>query len=144
MTLVWSPFAPRGCVEYEIDELSGVRAVGQVRVRAVPGFESYDDDAQDDDEGLPDPRSEDRGARPSEDDGQRWRREATRRDPSATRGGQDDERQYWGSTEDLLLVDDELEVVADLETATAGAVAVTAAGGRVELPPPSCDSPTRG
>ncbi|POY75406.1 DNA repair protein RAD57 [Rhodotorula taiwanensis] len=148
MTLVWSPFAPRGCVEYEIDELSGVRAVGQVRVRAVPGFESYDDDAQDEDEdedeGLPDPRSEDRGARPSEDERRRWRQGATRRDPSATRDGQDDERQYWGSTEDLLLVDDELEVVADLETATAGAVAVTAAGGRVELPPPSRDPPTRG
>lgn len=74
MTLVWSPFAPRACVEYEIDPECGIRARGAVRVRAVPGFENYEE--------------EEDGAGGAQV-GQQGEEE-------------DEERRYWGSTEDLL------------------------------------------
>lgn len=35
MCVVWSPYAPRAVVEYEIRQGEGVRSVGEVRVRAV-------------------------------------------------------------------------------------------------------------
>ncbi|BGP03684.1 putative RAD57 protein [Rhodotorula toruloides ATCC 204091] len=35
MCVVWSPYAPRGVVEYEVRQGEGVRSVGEVRVRAV-------------------------------------------------------------------------------------------------------------
>lgn len=44
--MVWSPFAPRGCIEYEIDPERGIVARGEVRVRAVPGYESYEEEEE--------------------------------------------------------------------------------------------------
>ncbi|BGP35574.1 DNA repair protein rhp57 [Rhodotorula toruloides] len=35
MCVVWSPYAPRGVVEYEVRQGEGVKSVGEVRVRAV-------------------------------------------------------------------------------------------------------------
>jgi RecA/RadA recombinase len=46
MTMVWSPFAPRGCIEYEIDPERGIVARGEVRVRAVPGYEIYEEEEE--------------------------------------------------------------------------------------------------
>lgn len=89
MTMVWSPFAPRACIEYEIDPERGIVAVGETRVRAVPGWESYADaDAEEDA-----PNGLDRGGGGGENE--------------RAQGGKGDEdeqeKQYWGSTEDLLL-----------------------------------------
>ncbi|BGP27833.1 DNA-repair protein XRCC3 [Rhodotorula toruloides] len=35
LCVVWSPYAPRGVVEYELRQREGVKSVGEVRVRAV-------------------------------------------------------------------------------------------------------------
>ncbi|GAA5985781.1 hypothetical protein JCM10908_007110 [Rhodotorula pacifica] len=100
MTNVWSPFAPRACVEYEIDEEKGIRAVGEVRVRAVPGWESYDADAEEGEDEAEVETSPTKNGR-EEDVGE------VRVKPEDDDKEEDEEKQYWGSsTEDLLLLPD--------------------------------------
>ncbi|GAA5880240.1 hypothetical protein JCM3774_003673 [Rhodotorula dairenensis] len=102
MTVVWSPFAPRACVEYKIDPERGIVAIGETRVRAVPGWESYADNDDDDDEDTV-ARGGNGGGIIVDDGG----------DGGVIDGNlnedDDDEKQYWGnssssrSMEDLLL-----------------------------------------
>ena len=103
MTMVWSPFAPRGCIEYEIDPERGIVARGQVRVRAVPGYESYEEEEEGGDVG---------GGGGDDGGGDADRRDEQQQHDHNEAGDQkddddDDEKQYWGSTEDLLLHFDE-------------------------------------
>ncbi|GAA6005812.1 uncharacterized protein JCM10292_004646 [Rhodotorula paludigena] len=63
--LVWSAFAPRACVEYELREREGVRSVGAVRVRGVAWAEGREQNEQE--EGA-----DERGAERGEGEKEWW------------------------------------------------------------------------
>lgn len=137
MTMVWSPFAPRGCIEYEIDPDLGIVGRGEVRVRAVPGHESYEQEVEEEEGdvgGGGDGGGGDAGSRDKQQQQQQQHNHNEAGDRKDDKDNckddaddDDDEKQYWGSTEDLLLHYDEHDDDAKFIPASGNLTAVAAA-----------------